>query len=110
MPVHPHHAAERLKPERIAHSCEKSGSTVVQKNAFDDGGAEHRHAVREPGGDVPAVERRIGETGSLHVFIFSFVRWKRLFEKIPDQRDSEGRAFPHQSISGARGEPHRFAY
>ena len=47
VPVHPHHRAQRLEPERIAQPRQKRGSAVViAATLSDDRGAERRHPRR----------------------------------------------------------------
>ena len=60
MPVHAHHGAERLKPERIAQPGEERGSAVVKDHALGNRGAKRRHARREPVGHASAMQRKVG--------------------------------------------------
>ena len=46
---------ERLKPERIARVVRAMRVAVLSQNAFDDRGAELRHAAGQPGWNPPAV-------------------------------------------------------
>jgi hypothetical protein len=66
MPVHPHHAAEGLKPEWVAQPGEKFIVAVMKKDAFRDPGSERRHPRRKPGRHAAAVERQIRNSGTLH--------------------------------------------
>ena len=69
MPVHAHHRAERLEPERIAQAREQLGAAVVVEHALDDGRAQRRHAGRQPLRHAAAVQRKIGDARALHVAI-----------------------------------------
>ena len=60
MPIHPHHAAERLEPERIAQPAEERRMAVVMDDAFRNGGAERRHARGQPLRHASAMQRKIG--------------------------------------------------
>ncbi len=66
VPVHAHHAAEGLEPERIAEPGEQAVAAVVEEHGFGDGGAERFHPAGQPGRDAPAVQREIGDAGALH--------------------------------------------
>ena len=66
MPVHPHHAAERLEPERIAQPAEQRRLAVVMDDALRDGRAERRHPRRQPRRHASAMERQIGNARAFH--------------------------------------------
>jgi len=66
MPVHAHHAAERLEPERVAQAGQQFGRSVMVEDAFDDGGTELGHPIGQPRGHTAAVERKIGVSGAFH--------------------------------------------
>jgi hypothetical protein len=57
MPVHPHHGAERLKPERVAQPREQFAGSVMIEDAFGDRCAEFGHALGQPCRHTPAVQR-----------------------------------------------------
>src|SRR3954468_3908541 len=69
MPVHAHDAAVGLEPERVAQPREEGGPTVVDDDAFGDRRPERRHARGEPCGYAAAVQREIGDAGTLHNLI-----------------------------------------
>ena len=69
VPVHAHDAAERLKPERVAQSREEGGPAVVRDDVFGDRGAERRHPRGEPCRHAAAMQRKIGDAGTLHSVI-----------------------------------------
>src|ERR1700683_2895811 len=50
---------------------------VVQQNAFHNGRTQLGHTFGEPGGDMAAMEGRVGISGSLHNLIFSPVSSQR---------------------------------
>src|SRR5215207_9068174 len=66
MPVHAHHGAEGLKPERIAQARKQARASVVMDDGLRDGAPERNHAGREPRGHAAAVQREVGDTGTLH--------------------------------------------
>jgi hypothetical protein len=55
VPVHPHHATERLKPERVAQAREQRLGAVAVDDGLGDGGAEQGHAFRQPRRHAAAV-------------------------------------------------------
>lgn len=71
MPVHAHHAAQRLKPKGIAEAGKEFRGAVSIEYVLGNGGAEQGHAFGEPGGHTPAVEGKIGRAGALHNSIFA---------------------------------------
>jgi hypothetical protein len=46
MPVHPHHRAKRLEPERVRQPLKEFIAAVVMHNRLADDGAERGHALR----------------------------------------------------------------
>ena len=60
MPVHPHHRAERLEPERMREPAQELVAAVVMHDRLADHRAEPRHAVAEPFRHVAAVQRQVG--------------------------------------------------
>ena len=60
VPIHSHHAAQRLEPEGVAQAGEQLGRSVMVEDAFGDRGTQAGHAVREPGGDASSVQGKIG--------------------------------------------------
>jgi hypothetical protein len=77
MPVHPHHRAKGLKPERIAEAGQERRAPVVMDDALGDRRAERRHARRQPRWHPAAVQREIGNAGALHPIIIPFKRGYR---------------------------------
>src|SRR5207244_3604880 len=71
MPVHPHHAPQRLKPEGVAQTREELGSPVMMKNALHDRGAELRHALGQPWRYASAMQRKIGMARAEHLCSYS---------------------------------------
>src|SRR5690348_13325397 len=66
VPVHAHHASERLKPHRVADAGQKLGYTVMMNNAFGNGCPELLHSDGQPCGYTPAMQGKIGMSGTLH--------------------------------------------
>jgi hypothetical protein len=66
VPVHAHHGSERLEPEGIAETRQELGAPVVQDDTLCDRGTERGHPVCKPGRDSAAVQRQIGDSGTLH--------------------------------------------
>src|SRR5205814_7216649 len=66
MPIHSHHRAQRLKPEWIAQAREKRRRTIITNNYFGDCGAEFGHPLGQPLRHASAVQRQIGNSGTLH--------------------------------------------
>src|SRR6185369_7745166 len=60
VPVHSHHRAERLEPERMREAAEKLVAAVMMDNRLGNQPAETRHALGEPWGDMPAMEWQVG--------------------------------------------------
>ena len=90
MPVHAHHRAEGLEPERIAQPREQRGAAVVMEHALGDRRAERHHPRRQPRRHASAVQRKIGDARSLHDPIVTF-----------PGRDAVTRACCH--VAGAQG-------
>ncbi len=60
MPVHPHHRAERLEPERVRQPTQQLVAAVVKHNRLGHHRAEPRHPVGQPLRNPAAVQRQIG--------------------------------------------------
>src|SRR5215207_8783458 len=60
MPVHPHHGAERLEPERVRQPPQEFVAAVVMHDGLRDDGAERGHACRQPGRDASAMQGEVG--------------------------------------------------
>src|SRR5712671_1282973 len=60
MPVHSHHRAERLKPERMRQPLQEFIAAVMMDDSLADNGAKHGHALRQPWRNTPAVKGKIG--------------------------------------------------
>jgi hypothetical protein len=74
MPVHAHDRTEGLEPERIAQPREQRRPTVVVEHTFGDCGSERDHPRGQPRRNTAAVQREIGDAGSLHWFILPRIR------------------------------------
>jgi len=66
VPVHAHHAAERLEPERMRQPPQHLVTAAVQHPRLDQHAAERGHAHAQPRGHAAAVEREIGAAGATH--------------------------------------------
>jgi hypothetical protein len=64
MPVHSHHRAERLKPERMRQPLQEFVAAVVMDDSLANNRANHGHAFSQPRWNTPAVKREIGAAGS----------------------------------------------
>ena len=65
VPVHPHHRAERLEPERMRQPAQQLVAPVVMDDRLADDRAEPRHALGEPGRHAAAVQRQVGASPSV---------------------------------------------
>src|SRR5262245_18853241 len=63
MPVHAHHGAERLEPERMRQPLQERVAAVMMDNGLRDDSTQRRHALREPRRYTSAMEREIGAAG-----------------------------------------------
>src|ERR1700712_3984500 len=59
MPVHSHHGAERLKPERMRQPLQELVASVVMDDGLADDGAERAQARAQPWRNAPAVKGKI---------------------------------------------------
>ena len=64
VPVHPHHGAERLEPERVGEAAQQLVAAVMVDDRLTDDGTEARHAVGQPSGNPPAMQRQVGASRS----------------------------------------------
>jgi hypothetical protein len=65
MPVHAHHGAERLEPERVREPPQQLVAPVMVHDRLGHDRAEAGHAAGEPARHLPAVQRQIGASGAL---------------------------------------------
>ena len=66
MPVHPHHRAERLKPERMRQPAQQLVAAILEDDRLGDHRAEPRHALAQPLRHAAAVKRQVGAAGTAH--------------------------------------------
>src|SRR3954452_4553010 len=59
MPVHSHHGAERLKPERMRQPLQELVTPVVVDDGLADDGAERSHALAQPWRNASAMKGEI---------------------------------------------------
>jgi hypothetical protein len=59
VPVHAHHGAERLEPERVRQPREPCVAPVVQHDGLGDHATQHGHPLRQPRRDRAPVQRKI---------------------------------------------------
>src|SRR5439155_6976288 len=64
VPVHPHHGAERLEPERVRQPLEKRVASIVMHDRLRHDRAKRSHAGREPGRNPAGVQRKVGAAGT----------------------------------------------
>ena len=64
VPVHAHHGAERLKPERMRQPLQEFVAAVMMHDRLRDDGAERGHARRQPRRHASAMERKVGAAGA----------------------------------------------
>src|SRR3984893_9569208 len=65
MPVHAHHRAERLEPERMGEAPEQLVAAVVMDHPLAEDGPNPAHPLSQPWRDAPAVERKIRAAASM---------------------------------------------
>jgi len=65
VPVHAHHGAERLEPERMGEPAQQLVAPVMMDDRFAHHRAQPGHALGQPRRHPPIVQRQIGATGSL---------------------------------------------
>ncbi len=63
MPVHAHHGAEGLEPERMRQPAQEFLAAVVMHDRLADHGSERGHPAREPGRHAAAMERQVCASG-----------------------------------------------
>src|SRR3954447_11455288 len=64
VPVHPHHSAERLEPERMGQPLEERIATVMMHDRLRDDRAQRGHGAGKPRWNPSGVERKIGAAGT----------------------------------------------
>ena len=64
MPVHAHHRAEGLEPERVGEAPQQLLAAIMMDDRFADHGAEAGHPIRQPFRHAPAMQREIGASSS----------------------------------------------
>jgi hypothetical protein len=69
MPVHPHHRAERLEPERVSQAAQQFSATIVMDDRLAHHRAKARHAITEPFGHATAMQWEISTSRSLRQFL-----------------------------------------
>jgi hypothetical protein len=65
MPVHAHHGAERLEPERVSEAAQQFVATVMMNDSLTNYRAKVGHPVGEPPRDLPTVQRQVRGSSSL---------------------------------------------
>jgi hypothetical protein len=65
MPVHAHHGAERLEPERVGETPQQFVATVMMNDRFADNRTKVGHPVGKPSGNLPGVQRQVCGSSSL---------------------------------------------
>src|SRR5215470_5475100 len=65
MPIHSHHGAKRLEPERMRQPPQEFIAAIVVDDCLADHGAERRHPRRKPWRHMSAMQRKISAAGAL---------------------------------------------
>ncbi len=65
VPVHPHHRAEGLEPERMCQAAQQLVAAIFEGDRLGDHGSEPRHPLAEPARNTAAVQRQVGSAGSV---------------------------------------------
>jgi len=60
VPVHPHHRAEALEPERMREPTQQLVACVLEHDRLAHQCAEPRHALGQPARHAPAMQRQAG--------------------------------------------------
>src|ERR1700731_2011238 len=69
MPIHAHHRAKGLEPERVGKAAQQLVAAILMDNRFAHHRAEAGHAICQPPWHLPAMQRKIGASSSLcHLF------------------------------------------
>jgi len=64
MPIHAHHGAERLEPERVSETAQQFVTAVMMDNRFADHRSEAGHPIGEPSGNLSSMQRQVGGSSS----------------------------------------------
>src|SRR3954465_11062596 len=64
VPVHPHHGAERLEPERMREAPQEIVAPIVMYDRLRDHRAEPRHARSQPWRHTAAMKRQVGASAA----------------------------------------------
>jgi hypothetical protein len=65
MPIHAHHSAKRLEPERMSQTPQQLVAAIMVDDRFAAHSAKARHPVGEPPWNLPAMQRQICASSSL---------------------------------------------
>src|SRR5436190_20363620 len=101
MPVHSHHRAERLKPERMRQPLQEFVAAVMMDDSLADNCAKQGHAFSQPRRNTPAVKRKIGAAcSSCHDGSIRFLRCRNVRRVQRFQQIKPGPWFREQRGSG----------
>src|SRR3954453_783315 len=64
VPVHPHYGPKGLEPERVGQPAQQLVAPVMQDNGLAHNRGEAGHPVREPLRHSPAMQGKVGASGS----------------------------------------------
>src|ERR1700758_2235816 len=64
-PIHAHHGAERLEPERVSETAQQFVTAIMIDNRFADHRPEAGHPVGEPPRNLSSVQRQVGGSSPL---------------------------------------------
>jgi hypothetical protein len=69
MPIHAHHRAEGLEPERVGKAAQQLVAAIMMDDRFAHHRAEAGHSICQPIWHLPAMQRKIGtSSSSCHLF------------------------------------------
>ena len=69
MPIHAHHRAKGLEPERVGKAAQQLVAAIMMDDRFAHHRAEAGHAICQPLWHMTAMQRKIGSSSSLcHLF------------------------------------------
>lgn len=81
VPVHSHHCAERLEPERMRQPLEERIAAVMMHDRLGDDRSQRRHATCQPRRNPAGVKREIGAAGSSSHAVQSSAIRRRLHQR-----------------------------
>src|SRR5437899_8811723 len=100
MPVHSHHRAKRLKPERMRQPLQEFVAAVMMDDRLADNGAKQRHAFGQPRRNTPAVKRKVGAAcSSCHDYSIRVLRRRNVRRDRRFSKSSRNLWFREQRVA-----------